>query len=216
MTPNADSGGRYLPSPTDLANERDPSKRLLALVEPATDLLVRATALDEANEIRAEAEAIERYARTIRLVPQAIGAAQTIARRAEVRIGELDQKRVNRFSPVASSGEDAIPRQQRHEFRQMAEAGPAVEEVLGELAPNGKATRAAVLRAVKRDRIEEASEPGRRFVDQSPVTEMMDAQRALRAAIKGLRRMQEYGQTFSAAPLARRVKDLCREMEDLL
>lgn len=159
-----------LPTPTELAAERDPSRRLLALVEPATELLVQASAVVEANEIRSQAAAIERYARTLRLVPQAIGAAQTIARRAEVRIGELDQRRTHggdRRSSDFKLSDTNLKKDLRHDFRTMAEAAPAVEEVLEHLAPEGKATRAAVLRAVKRDR---APEPARCVTPEGSTT----------------------------------------------
>jgi hypothetical protein len=187
---------------------------MLALVEPATDMLIRATAVDEVNEVRAQAAAIERYARAIRLSTEAIGAAQTIARRAEIRIGELDEKRKPPGKRSSSPTDDL--RQQRHENRTMAENAPTVEQVLGELAPKGKATRSAVLREIKRQRIDEAGEAARRLVDQSPIDEVLDAQRAMGVAIKGLQRMHGYGQAFSAAPLAHRVKDLCRDLGDLL
>ena len=57
----------------------------------------------------------------------------TIARRAEVRIGELDQKRKRGGEPDRGSKSQAgdIARNRREEFRTMAEAAPAIEEVLG-------------------------------------------------------------------------------------
>ena len=198
-----------LPTRAELAAEPDPSKRLLALVEPATNMLIRATALNEVNEIRSRAAALERYARSIRLATEAIGAAQIIARRAEVRIGELDEKR----SPPgkrSSFANDDLSRDERYDFRTMAEY-PTVETVLGELAPEGKATRAAVLREIRRGEVKADFARERRRHEASPTAVLLDAERALRDAIKGIT-----GQTLNAAPLAQRVKQLCRELGEML
>ena len=210
-----------LPTPDALAAERDPSKRLIALVEPATNMLVRATALDEVNQIRGQAEAIERYARTIRLSTEAVGAAQIIARRAEVRIGELTGPSLRGSKPGGAKRgvrmyEDHLTGGQRHEYRRMADNVPTVEEVLGELAPQGKAHRSAVLERIRRQKIHEAGEPGRRLVDQTPVAELLEVKRAIRLAITRLERLQSYGQTVSSPPLARDVKELCRQLGEML
>jgi hypothetical protein len=207
-----------LPTPAQLRAERDPSKRLLALVEPASRLLVRATALNEANDIRSQAAAIERYARSIRLSTEAIGAAQTIARRAEMRIGELDQKRrpSNQHAKRSSSTNDDLPRQQRHEFRQMAEHQATVEEVLGELAPNGKASRHAVLRAVKSEQMHDGNRRRKEADERASPNQLLQLRPALRQVIAELRREQALGLTFNAAALVRDIKTLCRELEELL
>ena len=208
-----------IPTPEGLALEREPSAKLLALVEPATNMLIRATALDEVNQIRSQAEAIERYARTIRLTVEAIGAAQTIARRAEVRIGELDEKRGQGGRPSKAekplSADNGLDRVQRHEFRTMAAAAPTVEEVLDELAPQGKATRAAVLRAVKRSRLEDAGASMSR--DVQPISELLDLQRSMKAALFGMHRMRDAGQEgFALAGLLRRIRELFTELEELM
>jgi hypothetical protein len=205
-----------LPSPLDLASERDPSKRMLALVEPATDMLIRATALNEVNEIRAQASAIERYAKAIKLSTEAIGAAQTIARRAEVRIGQLSGPRQPGGRGKPSLAKDGLSRDQRHQNRILAENAPTVEEVLGDLAPEGKATRAAVLRAVKREGLERAGEQMATNRDQRPIADLLDLERALRLALAGMQKMKGYGQDFGLAPLARRLVSLCHELEGLL
>jgi hypothetical protein len=93
-------------------------------------------------DIRDNAAAIERYARTIRLSASAVGAAQTIARRAEVRIGELDVKRKPPGKRSFPDGNE-LSRKQRHENRAMAGAAGDVETVLGELAPAGQSVPGA-------------------------------------------------------------------------
>lgn len=146
------AGLRALPAPEALAGDADPSRRLLALVEPATELLTRATRVDEADQVRAQAAAIERYARTIRLSTEAIGAAQTIARRAEVRIGQLAGPSPGRSGPPPPPSRlapDGLSNQARHELRRIAAHEEVVEEVVAELAPRGKATRDAVLDRIK-------------------------------------------------------------------
>ncbi len=120
----SDQSLALLPTPDALAVEPDPSSRLLALVEPATNMLVRATRVDEVNEIRGQADALERYARVVQLSTEAVGAAQVIARRAEVRIGELDRAAgqgrpgptVDRFRVLRSAAPRLPPdgRQRRH------------------------------------------------------------------------------------------------------
>jgi hypothetical protein len=137
-----------LPTPTELAAQGDPSRRLLDLIEPATRMLVQATAVAEVDEIRAQAGALERYARSIRLSMQAVGAAQTIARRAEVRIGELCGPAVIGGHPKVAFGDD-LSASLRHEFRKMADNRPTVEQALLRLAPEGRASRDAVLAAIR-------------------------------------------------------------------
>lgn len=146
------AGLRALPTPEALAVDADPSRRLLALVEPATELLLRATRVADADEIRAQAAAIERYARTIRLSTEAIGAAQAIARRAEVRIGQLAGPSPGRSGPPPRSSRlapDGLSSPVRHELRQIAAHAPIVEAVIAELAAHGRASRNAVLERIK-------------------------------------------------------------------
>lgn len=207
-----------LPTPAQLGAERDPSKRLLALVEPATNMLVRATALDEVNEVRAQAAAIERYARSIRLSAEAIGAAQTIARRAEMRMGELAGPRRRRGSgprrgPVY---QDGLSAHDRAELRTLAENQPTVEEVLGDLAPRGKASRGAVLRAVKSEQMHDDNRRRRQIFERSAPVRLLKLRGQLRQTVAELRRTQDLGLTFDAAEVVRDVKDLCRELEELL
>ena len=213
-------GGPFTTGPAaetcDLAAERDPSKRMIALVEPATNMLIRATRFDEVNEIRSQAEALERYVRTIRLSREAIGAAQTIARRRrgphrparpETQRRAPNKRIVARKRRLSSD--------QRHDFRTMADNYPTVEEVLGELAPEGQATRSGFCKGSNGSDLRRRRGAAK-DLDQTPIHLLMDAKQAMRLAIRGVERMQGYGQTPSSPALARDVKELCRQLGEML
>jgi len=197
-----------IPSREELARIKDPAARLLACVEPATNALIRATALSEVDEIRGQAAGIERYARTVRLSTEAIGAAQTIARRAEIRMGQLLEPKAPP-GPKPGSGrrpkkedppliappeveERSLPqgndlsRKEKHELRTMAEHAPKVEEVLGDKAPNGKATRSAVLDAIKYESLNDTPQArdGERAAKQASVPKhLLALERAIKAVV---------------------------------
>lgn len=199
-----------IPTREELARIKDPSSRLLACVEPATNALVRATALCDVDEIRAQANALERYARTVRLSTEAIGAAQTIARRAEVRMGQLLGPKKPRGRPKSTPqppeqqavvvepavdepepdeemfGIPNISKPRMSELQTMAEHAPTVETVLGENAPNGHATRSAVLTAIKHESLNDTPQArdGERAVKQAAVAKQLLAlERALKTVI---------------------------------
>jgi hypothetical protein len=198
-----------IPSREELARIKDPSARLLACVEPATNALIRATALSEVDEIRGQAAGIERYARTVRLSTEAIGAAQTIARRAEVRMGQLLEPKAapgpkpgscrkpktdgaTLIAPAPQAEERSFPqgndlsRKEKHDLRAMADHAPKVEEVLGEKAPNGQATRKAVLTAIKHESLNDTpqAKDGERASKQANVPKRLLAlENAIKAVI---------------------------------
>lgn len=201
-----------IPAREELARIKDPAARLLACVEPATNALIRATALPEVEEIHAQAAGIEKYARTIRLSTEAIGAAQTIARRAEVRMGQLLGPKKPKGRPKGSSANppsrsqpttspevvviyDApeemsatpdISKQRKAELQTLAEHAPTVEAVLDEKAPNGQATRSAVLDAIKHESLNDTPQAreGERAAKQAGVPKQLLAlERAMKVVI---------------------------------
>jgi hypothetical protein len=75
--------------PEELAHYRDPAAAVVAILEPVTAWLNHAVSIEEVDEVRAQATAVSVYVRQRDLGVAAQRAAETIIRRAEVRIGEL-------------------------------------------------------------------------------------------------------------------------------
>jgi hypothetical protein len=139
------SGEDRLPilSPRELDAIADPSTRIVAMLEPATRLLAEAVTVAEADELRAEANAIAAYVRTRKLAEEARLAAEVLTRRAEVRIGELLPQALVGAHYSASEGGELRPNE-RHAFRTMAAARPIVEEALAD----GITSRSGIMRAI--------------------------------------------------------------------
>jgi site-specific DNA-methyltransferase (adenine-specific) len=125
----------------------DPAERVIALVEPATRLLLRATDVNQVDDARSKAAAIETYVRQRDLGIEALGAARTIHRRAEMRIGELLERQKGgrgKQSPTA----DCFSRDEAWRYRLLAEHREDVERLLAERADEASQLRA--LNFVKR------------------------------------------------------------------
>lgn len=152
-----------LPTAIELSALSDASERLVALVEPATRLLEQASSIDDASELRAQAEAIKTYARARSLSQEAIGAAQTIYIRAGMRIGELDEESPGGRGKLSPRG-DSLGRDVAHRLRTLADNRELVEELLTNLAPKGEATQTAIISAIKRDQAQFVDDDARNIV----------------------------------------------------
>lgn len=140
-----------LPIGSDLDDVADPAARLLSLVEPASKLLVEAVDVKHVGELRAQSEALATYAQVRRLSDEAVGAAQTIARRAELRLGQLlPRQKTGPREFVADVQQTPLSASERSRLRRLAENADVVETAIAELAPRGELSQGAVLSRIKR------------------------------------------------------------------
>lgn len=138
-----------VPSRGELEAFAEPVALIVASVAPITEWLATATDVDDIDEVRAKAVALTKYAEIRGMATEAVGAAQTIERRAEMALGRvLPRQPVGRGKLSVTT--DKFTPQDRARFRSIYEHDDVVERVIAELAPVGEATRSAVLSALKR------------------------------------------------------------------
>lgn len=135
-----------LPTPGDLAALLHPADRVVALLEPARAWLISAYDTSAVDDVRAKAAAIEVYCRQRDVGSDAVAAALTIQRRAEVRLGQLIPKQQGKKRNLRTAAQK-FSEDELRQFHALADHADEVERVLPKLGD--KAKRKTVVREAK-------------------------------------------------------------------
>jgi len=142
-----------LPTTDELDAMADPAARVLALVEPARELLRQAHDLTVVDDYRAQAEALASYTKVKRLADEAQVAAVSMVRWAEHRLGQLlgpaVEGRPTETSLTNDVSSDLVPKNDRHAFRLI---GSLPEADMAEAIDSGVTTRAGLKELAMRQR----------------------------------------------------------------